>query len=91
MFKKIKELLKKVFTAELMAKLFTSALISIGGMLIIVIPMLINEVTDFLRSGAEIDWITPAIAALGAVGAWVVATVRQVVKILQKNVESNKR
>lgn len=61
----------QAFDKETIEKIKRSALISLGGFIVAVVPMLVPTVTQMLQSHPSL-----ALAA-GAFGAWVVNTIKE--------------
>lgn len=61
-------------------KIGISALIALGGVLVVTVPFLSNELIDYIKTGAAIDWKTPLTVLIGGFSTWVVASIREVIK-----------
>jgi hypothetical protein len=62
-------------------KLKKSALIALGGAVLVIVPYLSNEVVNWLMVNDPIDWRTPMAMLITAISTWIVNTIREFIKI----------
>lgn len=76
----LKDLYAKLLPAKTQTKILYSALISLGGFVVINVPILVKELTDYITSSDPINLNIILIAGLGSIGSWIVATAREILK-----------
>lgn len=59
-----------------------SALITLGGMIVTIVPVLANEMMDFISTGDRLDYRTAIILAIGASSTWLVNSAKQLMDYL---------
>lgn len=61
------------------SKLKRSAIITLGGMVVTIIPVLSTEVTDWIVNNDPLDFRTSLVLAIGAFSTWCVNTAKLVI------------
>jgi len=65
-----------------LVKMKRSALITLGGMIVTIVPVLANEMMDFISTGDRLDYRTAIILAIGASSTWLVNSAKQLMDYL---------
>jgi hypothetical protein len=67
----------KSFDDVTILKIKKSAFIALGGLLVIAVPFLANELVDMLQTGNALDWRSLFVMVITASATWIVNTVRE--------------
>ena len=61
---------------ESIAKIKRSALVALGGIGLLDLPILTKELVDFISNGDPFDWKTPSIVFITGFSTWLVNTIK---------------
>lgn len=61
------------------SKIKRSAIITLGGMVVTVVPVLTSEVIDYISTNDPLDFRTSIVLAIGALSTWCVNTAKLII------------
>lgn len=67
----------KQFDPETLQKIRKSALIALGGFLLIGVPFATEGLISYLQTGEMFDWVTLSVMGITAGSTWFVNTIRE--------------
>lgn len=69
-------------------KLKRSAILVLSSMVIMIVPLLTNELVDFIQTGDPIDYKTSLVLAIGASSTFIVNVAKQLKSYLSRRKEA---